>query len=107
MDEHGREFAELRQEFRDFKERQVDANNAITGRLTSIDASLSHLIPLITAHEERFKLLEHKNETACDKINGNARRIGRLEIGIVGTLVTIVMAFFTGALQYLFPPKVS
>ena len=96
-----REFIELRQEFRDFKERQQEANVDIKGRLTSIDASISAIAPLLIAHAERFKSVE----TTCS-IQGksNADRISRLEKGYLGALMAIAGLFLTSIWAYIFPP---
>lgn len=104
MNGDGREFVELKQQFLDYRERQMEANTDIKARLTSIDASLSVLTPMITAHQERFKTLEEK----CS-IQGktNMNRISRIETGILSAIGLIVALFVTGVWQVVFPPKAS
>jgi len=104
MNGDGREFVELKQEFRDYKDRQMDANTDIKARLTSIDASLSALAPIITAHNERFNTIESK---CTDRGKSNATRIDRLEKGALGTLVAIAGFFLTAVWQGIFPPKIG
>jgi len=89
---------EVLRELRDFKERHVEFQTDVKARFTSIDASLSSLSPIITAHQERFKSLESNIETNC-------KRLDRAEQGVFGALVFIVVAVFTTAWNLLFPSK--
>jgi hypothetical protein len=106
MNGDGHEFAELRQEFHDFKEKQTEYQVDIKARLASMDASLSALAPIIYKHEERFNTIDQ----TCANIERTERmaqnRITRLEMGVVGSLVVVAGMFVTGIWQHIFKPVV-
>lgn len=102
MNGDGREFIELKQQFIDYRERQQEANVDIKARLASIDASISALAPVITAHSERFKTLEDKCSVQG---RSNASRIDRLEKGILGSISLVVVLFVTGIWNTLLHSK--
>lgn len=107
MNGDGREFIELKQEFKDYKDRQMEANVDIKGRLTSIDASLSALAPIIAEHKERFNTMDLKCVGFEKKAKENSSRISRLELGFIGALVTLAGVTLTNVWQHIFPPPVS
>lgn len=105
MNGDGREFIELKQEFKDYKDRQIEANTDIKARLSSIDASLSALAPIIIKHEERFGSVEFKCVQIEKSISSVGKRTDRIEMGVVGTLVTVAGLFLSGIWSHIFPPK--
>lgn len=111
MNGDGREFVELKQEFRDFKERVMEYQVDVKARLASIDASMSALAPLITAHEERFKVVEQKNKAVCDRIEINTKRLNRIEMGIFGVIFMALVGAIAWGWQaiavHIFSPKVG
>jgi len=103
MNDDNREFVELKQQFIDYRERQMEANVDIKARLASIDASLSTLAPIITAHAERFKTIE---VTCAMQNKTTSGRLDRVEKTGLGALVTVTGLFLTGVWAHVFPLKV-
>ena len=102
-----REFVELKQQFLDYRDRQMEANVDIKARLTSIDASISALAPVITQHQERFNTMDQKCLAVEKNVQNDKKRIDRLEMGVVGTLVTLAAVTLTGVWQHVFPSAVK
>jgi len=99
-----REFVELKQQFLDYRDRQMEANVDIKARLSSIDASLSSLVPIITKHEERFNTIEQRFAATDGKLAIGAKRVERLEQGAIGMLMSVAGLFVVGVWQHVFPP---
>jgi len=96
-------------EFREFKERMLESHTDIKARLSSIDASISAITPLLTAHSERFNTMDEKCINFDKKTTIVAKRVDRIEKGVLGVTSLAILgmfAFFSNnILAHIFPPK--
>ena len=102
---------EVLTELRDLKERVLEFHVQTNQHFTTIDASLSSLAPMITAHEERFKTVEANHQSVCGKISRGTMRIDRLEVGlfsvVFATLAGLVLWVWGGVASHIFPTVVK
>jgi hypothetical protein len=84
-------------ELRELKERIMEFHVQTNQHFTTIDASLSALAPMITAHQERFKLVKMQHDGLCEKVASNTGKINRMEMGIFG----IVFMLLTAAIAWI------
>jgi hypothetical protein len=105
MNGDNREFVELKQEFRDFKERQLEANNSINQKLISIDNNINELKPLIQAHQGRFDTLCEIQKGNDTRMRNHSNRITRIELGFLGGLLAVAGTVASGIWEHIFPVK--
>ena len=97
-------------EFREFRDRYIDGHTDIKARLASIDASLAAITPIITAHEERFKLMELKCQDFSKETKEVRARTDRIEKSLLGVMVlalTGVLAYVSSGIASHIFPKVT
>ena len=92
---------ELQLEIKNLKETHMqfytevkEMRNELSGKLTSIDASLSALAPVITAHSERFKTVELRCDHVEKQQKGMSDRLWGIALLVFGTIIAGIAGFF-------------
>jgi hypothetical protein len=98
---------ELQRELTELKISHNEFRSETREKLGSIDLKLDKVMPLLAAHEERFKTLDAKCIVTENKIKGTDARVLRLELGIFGALVMVVVGVvswaWAGIAHHIFP----